>query len=147
MTNEIYISNDRLHVRDKLSKLNNNKPTATDPFPPSPSASSSASPLHFSSSSSNYVSPAYLRRHRRHASHVTDSVSYMISFNVGLKKSKSVAFAPRNRLREREVNRDNRGSKKDGFWSKLLKLAKKDTHSCIPGPRGREGVSHVKGLI
>ncbi|CAL0306562.1 unnamed protein product [Lupinus luteus] len=114
-------------LSDKLSKLNT-KPIATHPFIPSPSHEL------FSSSSSNYVSSANRRRHRRHASHVMDSASYMINFNVGLKKSKSIAFAQTNKLKEREVNRDNQGSKKNGFWSKLLKLTKKDKASCIQGP-------------
>ncbi|KAE9602855.1 hypothetical protein Lal_00050222 [Lupinus albus] len=114
-------------LSDKLSKLNN-IPIATHPFIPSPSHQL------LSSSSSNYGSSANGRRHRRHASHVMDSASYMINFNVGLRKSKSIiAFAPTNKLKEMEVNRDNKGSKKNGFWSKLLKLTKKDKVSCIPG--------------
>lgn len=125
-------------LRDKLSELYNNKTTATYPLPRSPS--SSASPQHFSSASLNYVSLAYRRRHRRHASHVTDSVSSVVSFNHGLKKSKSIAFAPRNRLREREVNGENRESKKDSFWSKLLKLTKKGTTEAFMHSRTmREG--------
>ncbi|KAL1328037.1 hypothetical protein AAHE18_13G346300 [Arachis hypogaea] len=83
-------------LRDKLSNLN--RPTHS---------SSRNSPQSNSSSSS--------------ASSVLDSVSSSISFAGGLKKSKSVAFPSR----EREVNRDNRRSKKNNLWSKLLKLTRK----------------------
>ena len=110
-------------LREKLSKLYDNKVNKTTYYSP---PLSTTSPQPFSSSSLNYVSPAYRRLLRRHTSHVTDSVPSMISFNYGSEKSKSIAFASRNRPREREVNRDNRGRKKDSFWSKLLKLTTKD---------------------
>ncbi|KAJ1405325.1 hypothetical protein SESBI_25874 [Sesbania bispinosa] len=102
-------------LRDKLLKLCNNKPTYLVHYSPSASTASS-----------NYVSPAY---HRRHTSSATDSVSSMISFHYGLKKSKSmIAFASSgSQLREREVIGDNKGSKKGSFWSKLLKLTRKET--------------------
>lgn len=117
-------------LRDKLSKLCNNKPTYL--IPPSPRPFSSAS-------SSNYRS----RRHRRHPSSVTDSFSSVIGFNSGLKKSKSIAFvASSSQVGDREVNGDNKGSKKGGFWSKLLKLTRKDTKEAFMHSRTmREGKS------
>ncbi|MED6132208.1 hypothetical protein PIB30_017060 [Stylosanthes scabra] len=93
-------------LRDKLFKLNRNKPTNSS-FPASPQSFSSAT-------------LAYGRRHLRYDSCVLDSVSSSISFNDGLKKSRSVAFTSR----EREVNGDNR-SKENTLWSKLLKLTRK----------------------
>nr|KYP75770.1 hypothetical protein KK1_019971 [Cajanus cajan] len=59
---------------------------------------------------------------RRNASHAAESASCMVGLN--LRKSKSLAFATKNRTRERE--RDVSGiRKKDGFWSKVLKLKRK----------------------
>lgn len=99
-------------LRDKLLKLynNNNNPTYPLPAPP------------FSQPLNSHVSG----RHRRHSSSVTDSASSMASFNYGLKKSNSIAFASRSLAIDREVNGNNRGSKKRNFWSKLLKLTRKN---------------------
>lgn len=95
-------------LRDKLLKLyDNSNPTYPLPCPPRP-----------------YVS----RGHRRHSSLVMDSASStMVSFNYGLKKSNSIAFASRSQAINKEVNGNNKGSKKRGIWSKLLKLTKKNT--------------------
>ncbi|XP_027367762.1 uncharacterized protein LOC113873703 [Abrus precatorius] len=98
-------------LRDKLLKLSSNNEPALSTF----------------SSSLNYESPAYRRRHRRHTSNVVDPVSSMISFDYGLKKSNSIAFASTSFARDREVNGSNRGSKKGSIWSKLLKLTRKNT--------------------
>lgn len=97
-------------LRDKLLKLyDNSNPTYPLPCPPPPP-------------------PPYLfRGHRRHSSLVMDSASSMVSFNYGLEKSNSIAFASRSQAIDREVNGSNRGSKKRGIWSKLLKLTKKNT--------------------
>ncbi|XP_061336596.1 uncharacterized protein LOC133283707 [Gastrolobium bilobum] len=107
-------------LRDKLSQLysnSNNNNNTIDPLYGYLSPSSPASPQPFSS--------AHRRRFRRNASHAMDSASCMLSFNYGLnlKKSRSLAFVSRNRLRERDVS-GGRGRKKDGFWSKVLKLTK-----------------------
>ncbi|KAK7306142.1 hypothetical protein VNO77_44063 [Canavalia gladiata] len=124
-------------LREKLSQLYNKNPI--DPLGYSPSPSSPASPQPFScatGSSTNHVSSAHRKRFRRNASHAADSASCMLSFNYGLnlKKSKSLAFTSRNRLRERDVS-GGRGRKKDGFWSKVLKLKRKDTQESIMNSR------------
>ncbi|XP_061365806.1 uncharacterized protein LOC133309079 [Gastrolobium bilobum] len=107
-------------LRDKLSKLYKNEPThhhvpSSSAYHPQPFSSATLT-------SSNYVSPAYRRLHRRHSSYVTDSVASMVSFDYGLKKSNSITFASKSRLKDREINGANRGSKKRSFWSKLLKF-------------------------
>jgi hypothetical protein len=106
-------------LEGKLSKLCNNKQIHYVP----------QSPRHFSSSSSNFLSQGHSRRHRRQtSSSVMDSFSSdMISFDYGLKKSKSTAFFPKSQIRE-DVDGEYKGyNKKRSFWSKLLKLTKKDT--------------------
>ncbi|KAK7311114.1 hypothetical protein RJT34_09033 [Clitoria ternatea] len=124
-------------LRDKLSQLYHRNPVDPSYYSPSPSSPASPQPL----SSATVPSSAHGRRFHRNASHAADSAS---SFNYGLnlKKSKSLAFASRNK-RERDVNGGGggRGRKKDGFWSKVLKLKRKDTgigHE-FQGLRGREG--------
>ncbi|CAJ1938165.1 unnamed protein product [Sphenostylis stenocarpa] len=111
-------------LRDKLLKLNGiNNPTY--PLP---------SPQPFSS----YVS----RRHHRHNSSVPDSVSSMVSFNNGLKKSNSIAFASGSQpIIDWEVNGNNRWSKKKGIWSKLLKLTRKNKEAFMHSRTMREGKS------
>jgi hypothetical protein len=64
----------------------------------------------------------------------------MISFNhaLNLKKSKSLAVASRNRVRDRDVGGGGgggRGRKKDGFWSKVLKLRRKETEETVVNSR------------
>ena len=130
-------------LRDKLSQLYNNNPT-TDPLCCSPSPTSPASPQPFSSDadgSSNRVLPGNRRRFRRNASHAADSVSCMLSFNYGLnlKKSRSLAFASRSRFKERDAS-GGWARKKDGFWTKVLKLTRKDTKEAFTNSRTeREG--------
>ncbi|KAG5090290.1 hypothetical protein JHK82_049068 [Glycine max] len=103
-------------LREKLSQLYNTNPII-DPRCFSP-ASSPASP-HQSFSSSKHGSSGHRRpRFRRNASHVAESASCMLSLN--LKKSKSLAFASRHR----DVMMS--GRKKDGFWTKVLKLKRND---------------------
>ncbi|KAK7359011.1 hypothetical protein VNO77_00955 [Canavalia gladiata] len=126
-------------LRDKLSKLCKNK--ATYPLPRSPPSSSS--PQHLSSTL-NYESQAYRRRHRhhRHTSNVTDSVSSMINYSYGLKKSNSIAFASRSLAMDRETDGNNRRSKKGSFWSKILQLTRKNTKVAFMHSRiTREGNS------
>ncbi|QHO15526.1 hypothetical protein HN51_030943 [Arachis hypogaea] len=142
-------------LRDKLSQLytNNHKannfidPTYFYPSPPS----SPTSPQQFSSgvgvsvcASSNKVLAGNRGvKFRRNASHAAgDSVSCMVSFNYGLnlKKSRSLAFATRGRVRERDHGSGERWGrkKKDGFWSKVLKLTnKKDSKNSITQMEGR----------
>ncbi|XP_031262577.1 uncharacterized protein LOC116120749 [Pistacia vera] len=74
------------------------------------------------SSPSNGVSPpsAVRSRHHRNVSEVMGSTSLMWSVGNGLKKSRSIAFAPRNFMGEVKNVK-----KKKGFWSKLLHLEKK----------------------
>lgn len=125
-------------LRDKLSQLT----TLIDPHCCSPSSPTSPQAQPFSHASLNYVTPAYPRRLHRNASHATSSVSCMLSFNyeLNLKKSKSLAFASRNRLKERDIVSGGRGRKKDGFWSKVLKLTRKDTKEAFMNSRtAREG--------
>jgi len=117
-------------LREKLLKLydiNNH----TYPLP-------SPSPLLPSQPFPSYVS----QRHRRHTSTVQESASSMVSFNYGLKKSNSIAFASGSRTTDREVNENSRGSKKTGVWSKLLKLTRKNTKEAFMHSRTmREGKS------
>lgn len=130
-------------LRDKLSQLHNKN--LVGPLYCSPSPSSPASPSatvhhyhHAPSSNHGYSNSLahHRRRFRRNASHATGSAaSCMISFNYGLdlRKSRSLAFASRNRIRERDhvVVGGGRGRKKDGFWSKVLKLTRKDTDESV----------------
>ncbi|XP_022775005.1 uncharacterized protein LOC111316989 [Durio zibethinus] len=87
-----------------------------------------------SASSSKSASPARHRNlHKRNGSGVMGimgSSSFMVKVGTtnGFKKSRSIAFVPRNFDGEEAKN----GKKKKGFWSKLLRFkAKKDflTHS------------------
>ncbi|CAI8618919.1 unnamed protein product [Vicia faba] len=113
-------------LRDKLSKVNNNNSNNKQVH------HVSQSPQHFFSSSSNYMSQSQghsRRHHRRQTSSVMDSFSSdMVSFNYGLKKSKSIAFVSTSQIREREVYGNY---KKRSFWSKLLKFTRKDVKECI----------------
>ncbi|KAL9329654.1 hypothetical protein ACSQ67_004657 [Phaseolus vulgaris] len=110
-------------LRDKLLKLYDiNNPTYPLPSP---------SPL-----LPSYVS----HRHRRHTSTVPDSVSSMVSFNYGLKKSNSIAFASGSQTTDREVSEKSTGRKKKSVWSKLLKLTRKNSKEVFMHSRTvREG--------
>lgn len=86
-------------------------------------SSHSSSPAGYSSaSSSNNASPSRRRRHNRNVSQIIGSISFMLSAgsNIGLKKSRSIAFVPSNFVGELES-----GKKKQGFWSKLLNRDRK----------------------
>ncbi|XP_022752283.1 uncharacterized protein LOC111301026 [Durio zibethinus] len=95
----------------------------------------SFSPADYSSAlSSNPASPArHHNFHRRNGSGVTGimgSSSFMVKVGTdGLKKSRSIAFVPRD-FDDEEVKN---GKKKKGFWSKLLRFKGKNkdvlTHS------------------
>ena len=82
----------------------------------SPHSSSPAGYSSASASSSNNKSPSR-RRHNRVASEIIGSISFVLSAgsNIGLKKSRSIAFVPSNFVGERKSDK-----KKQGFWSKLL---------------------------
>ncbi|KOM30738.1 uncharacterized protein LOC124829106 [Vigna umbellata] len=117
-------------LRDKLLKLYDiNNPTYPLPSPSQPF--------------SYYMSHNHHHHHhRRHASSVVDSASSMVSFNYGLKKSNSIAFASGSRNTDREVNENRGGSKKMGVWSKLLKLTRKNGKEAFMHSRTvREGKS------
>lgn len=120
-------------LRDKLSKVNNNNNNNYKQVHHVPQ-----SPQHFSSSLSNYMSQSqgHSRRiHRRQTSSVMDSFSSnMDSFNYGLKKSNSIAFVSTSQIKEGEVYGNN---KKRSFWSKLLKLTRKDV---------KEGLMHSRTI-
>ena len=108
-------------LREKLSQLYNTNPIIDPRCFSSPSSPSSP---HQSFFSSKHGSSGHRRpRFRRNASQAAESASCMLSLN--LKKSKSLAFASRNR--ERDVMMS--GRKKDGFWTKVLKLKRKDTRA------------------
>ncbi|XWS33361.1 hypothetical protein CRYUN_Cryun22dG0075400 [Craigia yunnanensis] len=116
-------------LRERLSRLCSASYKEANPRV---AASCSPSPADYSSaSSSNSASPA---RHKRNGSWVmgiTGSSSFMVKVGTnGLKKSRSIAFVPRN-FDDEEVK--NGKKKKKGFWSKLLRFKGKDkdvlTHS------------------
>ncbi|KAL2343089.1 hypothetical protein Fmac_004374 [Flemingia macrophylla] len=110
-------------LRDELLKLNNNNNNYYNPTYPLPSPP--PQPQLF---------PSYVSRrdhHRRHNSTVTDSVSSIASFNYELKRSKSIVFASKRVAIDREVNGNNRGSKKISFWSKIFKLSRKNTQEAF----------------
>lgn len=121
-------------LRDKLSNLYSKNPIDSLYYC---SPSSPASPQPIDDASTNHGSSSHRsRRFRRNASQATSTASCMISFNhaLNLKKSKSLAVVSRNRVRERDVG-GGRGRKKDGFWSKVLKLRKKDTEESVVNSR------------
>lgn len=72
----------------------------------------------YSSVSSGRISPRR-RRHQRVASDIMGSIYFAIggSHDQGLKKSRSVIFAPRKGVMKDHVVHSK---KKTGFWSKLL---------------------------
>ncbi|XP_019416338.1 PREDICTED: uncharacterized protein LOC109327618 [Lupinus angustifolius] len=111
-------------LREKLSQLHNynNNHHFIDSSPSSPSSPTIEA-------SSNHFALAHRRRLDRKASHATNYVSCMTSFNYELnfKKGKSIAFATRNMIREKDHVSKGRGRKKDGFWSKVIKLTRKDS--------------------
>ncbi|TKY47678.1 hypothetical protein E2542_SST29738 [Spatholobus suberectus] len=113
-------------LREKLSQLYHTNPII-DPHCFSPSSPSSPQPFSSATgSSSSGGSSSHRRRFRRNASHAAEYANPCM-LGLNLKKSKSVAFASRNRIRERDVG----GRKKDGFWSKVLKLKRKDTRESV----------------
>ncbi|OMO73072.1 hypothetical protein COLO4_27295 [Corchorus olitorius] len=123
-------------LREKLSRLcsvSSHKELVSR-IAPSGSSSLSYSPVyyHSSASSSTSASPARQEKqrcHKRNGSDVMGSLSFMVKVGNGLKKSRSIAFVPRN-FDEEEVHKNKK--KKKGFWSKLLGFkGKKDvlTHS------------------
>ncbi|CAJ2667889.1 unnamed protein product [Trifolium pratense] len=120
-------------LRDKLSQLYTKNPIESLYYC---SPSSPATPQAIDDGSTNHGS-SRSRRFRRNASHATGSASCMISFNhaLNLKKSKSLAAVSRNRVRDRDVVGGGRGRKKDGFWSMVLKLRRKDTEETVVNSR------------
>ncbi|KOM39699.1 hypothetical protein LR48_Vigan03g308100 [Vigna angularis] len=109
-------------LREKLSQLYSTNPII-DPLCFSPQ--SPASP-HKSFSSISRGGGHRKPRFRRNASLVAAESGSSVQ-GLNLKKSKSLAFASKSRGRERDVG----GRKKDGFWSKVLKLKKRDTRDSI----------------
>ncbi|KAK7379492.1 hypothetical protein VNO80_04954 [Phaseolus coccineus] len=108
-------------LREKLSQLYNTNPVI-DPLCFSPA--SPASPHQsFSSSRGGHRRP----RFRRNASLVAAESGSCAAQGLNLKKSKSLAFGSKSRGRERDVS----GRKKDGFWSKVLKLKRRDTRDSM----------------
>ncbi|KAK6258830.1 Protein OCTOPUS-like - like 1 [Theobroma cacao] len=116
-------------LRERLSRLCSASHKEVSRVSPSCSTSLPFSPAYFSSaSSSKSASPARHSLHKPHGPVVMGSLSFMVKVGNGLKKSRSIAFVPRN-LDDEEVKD---GRKKKGFWSKLLGFkGKKDvlTHS------------------
>lgn len=112
-------------LREKLSRL--------DPIPSNQKSLSSfdlSISYDFSAepSSSNYVSHAtyHSQRHHRNSS-MDSSMSYSnMGLDYGLKKSRSMVVDSRN-----EVGGGSYEKKKDGFWSKLLKLTRKGTKNVL----------------
>ncbi|XP_058786997.1 uncharacterized protein LOC131661465 [Vicia villosa] len=118
-------------LRDKLSQLYTKNSNDCSLYYSSPLSPGSPQPIE--DDSTNHGSLGHRnRRFHRNASHAAGSVSCMISFNnaLNLKKSKSLAVATRSRVRERDVG-GGRGRKKDGFWSKVLKLRRKETEESV----------------
>ncbi|OIV98446.1 hypothetical protein TanjilG_16773 [Lupinus angustifolius] len=131
-------------LRDKLSLLNNYNNINNNNLIDCPSSCSPQGQPPFSpptNASSNHATLPHVRRLGRNASHATNHVSCMISFKheLNLKKSKSHAFASRTRIRERDVG-GVQGRKKDGFWSKVIKLTKKDSKEASINSRIVRGV-------
>ncbi|XVE83098.1 hypothetical protein DITRI_Ditri16bG0060100 [Diplodiscus trichospermus] len=126
-------------LREKLSRLcsASNEEANSRVHAPSCSPSMSFSPADYSSvsSSNSATSPARHRNlHKRNGSWVMGIMGSSSSFKVmvgtnGLKKSRSIAFVPRNF----DVEEVKNGKKKKGFWSKLLRIKGKNkdvlTHS------------------
>ncbi|XP_028776554.1 uncharacterized protein LOC114733280 [Neltuma alba] len=112
-------------LREKLSRLDPIQ-SSHKPLPPCNSSLTFDSPAE--ANRSNYASLALYRsrRHRRNASDVMNSVSCSeMGFDFRLKKSRSIAHASAN-----EVS-GSYARKKDGFWSKLLKLTRKGTKNVL----------------
>ncbi|WVZ04636.1 hypothetical protein V8G54_017982 [Vigna mungo] len=108
-------------LREKLSQLYNTNPVI-DPLCFSPQSPASPHQSFSSSRGGGHRKP----RFRRNAS-LMAAESGSSAQGLNLKKSKSLAFASKSRGRERDVS----GRKKDGFWSKVLKLNKRDTRDSI----------------
>lgn len=109
-------------LRERLSQLLAAAASQVSHSLPPPPPSQSSSPANYYSppaSSSNNKSP---RGHNRNASDISGSISFMLSVGSsgGLKKSRSLAFVPRNFVGELKT-----GKKKKGFWSKLLHRERK----------------------
>ncbi|XVF61560.1 hypothetical protein PTKIN_Ptkin08bG0139700 [Pterospermum kingtungense] len=133
-------------LRERLSRLCSSASSkdGNSRVAPSSSPSQSFSPADYSSaSSSNSASPAvaaaaarHLKFHKRNGSGAmgtmgmgSSSFTVNVGASNGLKKSRSMAFVPRNFDGHEEAKV---GKKKKGFWSKLLGFkGKKDvlTHS------------------
>lgn len=108
-------------LRERLSQLSaaTSQRKAAAVIAPSCSSSVPSSPPYSSASSFNAMSPVH-RRHHRNVSEFMGSISFMLSVGNELKKSRSIAFVPRN-----FVGEIKNGKKKRGFWSKLLHRERK----------------------
>lgn len=109
-------------LRERLSQLAAAAASQVSPPPPASSHSSSLANYFSPASTSNNTSPP--RGHNRNISEIAGSISFMLSVGSsssgGLKKSRSIAFVPRNFVGELQT-----GQKKKGFWSKLLHRERK----------------------
>lgn len=104
-------------LRDRLSIIAANS-RITNTFSSSSPNSFPTSPVYYYYFSSSGGSPP---SHRRVASDVIDSIYMAISGTQGLKKSRSMAYVPRNGERDNHANRTTtKKKKKGGFWNKLL---------------------------
>ncbi|QCD98630.1 uncharacterized protein LOC114194907 [Vigna unguiculata] len=108
-------------LREKLSQLYSTNPII-DPLCFSPQSPASPHQSFSSSRGGGHRKP----RFRRNASLVAAESGSSVQ-GLNLKKSKSHAFGSKSRGRERDVS----GRKKDGFWSKVLKLKIRDTRDSI----------------
>ncbi|XP_059645450.1 uncharacterized protein LOC132287009 [Cornus florida] len=105
-------------LRERLSDLSYSSSSHANIY--TANMASSYTSLSYSSASSVCISPTHGhgRRHRRTASDVKGSISFILNANTGLKKSRSMAFVARSRGLDGSVS----GRKKGGrFWSKLIR--------------------------
>ncbi|KAK4256667.1 hypothetical protein QN277_006361 [Acacia crassicarpa] len=112
-------------LRERLSRLD---PIQSNPKSLPPFASSLTFDFPAEANWSNYASQSvhHSRRHRRNASDVMDSASCSeMGFDYGLKKSRSLVLSSTHELCGIYEG------KKDGFWSKLLKLTRKGTKNVL----------------
>ncbi|KAH7524342.1 hypothetical protein FEM48_Zijuj06G0109200 [Ziziphus jujuba var. spinosa] len=111
-----------LCLKEKLYQLSNNswsRATSYTTRSSDCSTSSSLSSYYSSSSASSYSTPAPSYRYMTQGKGSL-SMSFVVSANNVLKKSRSLAFAPRTSRRRREHSDGVDEKKKGGFWSKLL---------------------------